>query len=125
MSRDEIICYLYEFKKMKDEKHFLLEYLAYAHITSQFQNICNNTNIFNVLTHQNNVDLGKLILNLFGHKIKLQSKPINSLPFFLKLDKPKLFSINDNTQQHHHYLVKINKFDKKISNKIILSYTKS
>jgi hypothetical protein len=45
MPWDEIIFHLCETKKVEDKKHFLLKCLAYAHIRSQFQNICNNTNL--------------------------------------------------------------------------------
>jgi hypothetical protein len=47
------ICHLCDTKRVEDENHFLLECPMYTHIRSQFQNICYNTNLPNLLTHQN------------------------------------------------------------------------
>jgi hypothetical protein len=58
-------------KKVKDEKHFLLDCLAYMQISSQFQNICHTTNFPNLLTQHNYGDLGQLLLMLFDHKNKI------------------------------------------------------
>jgi hypothetical protein len=52
-------------------KNTLLKCHAYTHIRSQFQNICNNINLHNMLTHQNYGDLRKLLSNLVKHKNKI------------------------------------------------------
>jgi hypothetical protein len=64
---------------------FFLEFHAYAHIISQFQNICNTTNPHNMLTHQNYGDLGKLISNLFEHRNNILKKICFFLIIFLKV----------------------------------------
>jgi hypothetical protein len=70
-SWDERVCYLCDIKKVEDEKHFLLDCLAYNHIRSHFQNIDYTTNLPNLLTQQNYGDLGKLLLMLFEHINKI------------------------------------------------------
>jgi hypothetical protein len=72
----ERICHLCDTKRVEDENHFLLECLMYTHIKSQFQNICYNIDLPNLLTHQNYGDLGMLLLKLFEHinKILKQTK---------------------------------------------------
>ena len=40
----ERVCHLCESMSIEDEKHFLLECLAYTHIRSEFHSICYNTN---------------------------------------------------------------------------------
>jgi hypothetical protein len=52
-------------------KNIFLEFHTYFHIRSQFQNICNNINIPNMLTHQNYGDLRKFISNLLEHTHKI------------------------------------------------------
>ena len=64
----ERICHLCESTNIEDEKHFLLECLAYTHIRSQFHNICCNPNLPNLLTCQNYSELGTLISKLFEHR---------------------------------------------------------
>jgi hypothetical protein len=49
----ERIHHLCDTKRVEDENHFFLEYHAYTHIISQFQNIYHNTDLPNLLTHQN------------------------------------------------------------------------
>ena len=46
---------------VEDENHFLLEFLDYTHIRSEFHSICYNTNLYNLLTCQNYSELGKLL----------------------------------------------------------------
>jgi len=58
-------------KKAKDEKSFLLECPTYAHIRSQFQNICNTIDLPNMLTPKKYGDLGNLLFNLFEHINKM------------------------------------------------------
>ena len=57
---DERICHLCNNKWVEDEKHFILDCHAYTHIRSQFQKICQNTNLLNFLTQRNYGDLGTL-----------------------------------------------------------------
>ena len=55
---DEIFCHLCDAKRLEYEKKFILDCLAYTQIRSQFQKICHNTNLPNLLTHQNYGFLG-------------------------------------------------------------------
>jgi len=55
------VCDLCDTKKVEDEKHFLLDFLAYSQIRSQFKNSFHNTNLSNPLSHQNYGYLGKLL----------------------------------------------------------------
>jgi hypothetical protein len=64
------ICHLCDTKKVEDENHFLLDCPTYTHIKSQFQNICYNTNLPNLFTHQNYGDLGMLFLNISSTEIE-------------------------------------------------------
>jgi hypothetical protein len=68
---DERVCHLCDTENVEDEKHFLLDCLAYTHISSHFQNIYHTTNLRNLLTQQKYGDLGKLLLMLFEHKNKI------------------------------------------------------
>jgi hypothetical protein len=43
--------------RVEDENHFLLECPAYTQIRSQFQNICHNADLLDLLSHQNYGDL--------------------------------------------------------------------
>jgi hypothetical protein len=61
-------CNLWNTKKIKDEKHFLLDCPTYTQIRSQFQNIFHTTNLPNLLTQQNYGDIEKLLLIFFEHK---------------------------------------------------------
>jgi hypothetical protein len=61
-------CHFFDTKKVEDENHFFLKCLVYTHIKSQFQNICYNTDLPNLLTHQKFGGLGILLLMLFEHK---------------------------------------------------------
>ena len=70
----ERICHLCDTKKVEDEKHFLLEFHTYTQIRSQFQNICHNTDLPNLLNHQNFSDLGTLRLILFKHRNNILKK---------------------------------------------------
>jgi hypothetical protein len=58
-------------KKMKveNEKHFLLECPLYTYIRSRILNICSTTDIYILLTHENQ-DLGNFLSNIFYHKNK-------------------------------------------------------
>jgi hypothetical protein len=71
MSWDERACHICDTKKVEDEKHFLLDCLAYTHIRSHFQDIYHTTNLPNLLTQQKYGDLGKLLLMLFEHRNKI------------------------------------------------------
>jgi hypothetical protein len=71
MPRDERVCHLCDTKKIKDEKHFLLDCPAYTHIRSHFQNIDHTTNLHNLLTKQKYGDLGNLLLMFFEHRNKI------------------------------------------------------
>ena len=63
----EKVFHLCESMSVDDENHFILECLAYTHIKSEFHSICNNTNLYNLLTCQNYSGLGKHL----GHKNKI------------------------------------------------------
>jgi hypothetical protein len=71
---DERICHLCDTKRVEDENHFLLECPMYTQIRSQFQNIYHNTDLPNLLSHQNYGDLGTLLLKLFEHRNKILKK---------------------------------------------------
>jgi hypothetical protein len=49
---DERICHLFDTKRVEYEEHFLLECTTYTQIKSQFQNICHNVHLPNLLSHQ-------------------------------------------------------------------------
>jgi hypothetical protein len=70
----ERICHLCDTKRVEDEKHFLLECPVYTQIRSQFQNICHNTDLPNLLSHQNFSDLGTLLLMFFKHQNNILKK---------------------------------------------------
>jgi hypothetical protein len=70
----ERICHVCDTMKVEDEKHFLLECPAYTQVRYQFQNICHNTDLPNLLSHQNYSDLGKLLLMLFEHRNNIIKK---------------------------------------------------
>ena len=59
--REEKVCHLCESMNVEDENHFLLQYLAYTHIKSQFHGILYDTNLYNLLTCQNYSEVGKLL----------------------------------------------------------------
>jgi hypothetical protein len=63
----EIIYHPFYTQRVEDENHFLLECPTYIQIRSQFQNICHNTNLPNLISHQNYSYLETLLLMLFGH----------------------------------------------------------
>ena len=81
---DERICHLSNSQEVKDEMHFLLKFLPYVCIRLQFQNIFNDTNIPNLLTHQNYGDLEQLFFNLLKHS--------STIPYilFVRFHKPNL-----------------------------------
>jgi hypothetical protein len=58
----ERICHICETKRFEDENHFFLECPPYTQIRSQFQNICHNIELPNLLSHQNYNDLGTLLM---------------------------------------------------------------
>jgi hypothetical protein len=58
----ERICKVCNFIKAEDEKLCLLERTTYIEIKTHFKNICNTTNIYNVLTHENQNELNNLII---------------------------------------------------------------
>ena len=70
----EIICHLCDTKRVEYEKHFLLEFPVYTQIRSQFQNVCHNTDLRNLLSHQNFNDLGTLLLMIFKHQNNISKK---------------------------------------------------
>jgi hypothetical protein len=59
------VCNLCDTKKFEDEKHFLLDFPAYTHIRSHFQDIDHVMNLPNLLTQHKYGDLGKLLLMFF------------------------------------------------------------
>jgi hypothetical protein len=71
---DERICHLCDTKRVEDEKHFLLDFPAYSQIRSQFKNIFHNTDLPNLLSHQNYGDLGMLLSMLFEHRNTILKK---------------------------------------------------
>jgi hypothetical protein len=71
MPWDERVCHLCDTKRVEYEKQFLLAYPSYTHIRSQFQNICYNIILPNLLTQKNYGDLGKLLLMLFEQLNKI------------------------------------------------------
>jgi hypothetical protein len=66
-SWDGRIYHLCGTKRVEDEKHFLLDCPAYTQIISQFKNISYNTDLPNLLSHQNYGDLGMFLSMLFEH----------------------------------------------------------
>ena len=70
----ERVFHLCEYMGIEDENHFLLECLAYTHIRYEFHSICDNTNLYNLLTCQNYSELGKLLRKLFEHRDKILKK---------------------------------------------------
>ena len=68
---EERVCHLCDTKNIEDEKHFLLDCLAYIQIRFHFQNICHTTNLPNLLTQQKYGDLGNLLLTFFEHRNKI------------------------------------------------------
>jgi hypothetical protein len=62
---NERIYHLCDTKWVEDENNFLLHCPTYTHIRSQFKNIFHNTNIPNLLSHQNYGDLGTLLSMFF------------------------------------------------------------
>ena len=64
----ERICHLYENMKIEDENHFLLEFPAYTHFTSQFHNLCCNSDLPSLLTCQNYSELETLLSKIFEHR---------------------------------------------------------
>jgi hypothetical protein len=71
---DERVCHLCDTKRVEDEKHFLLGCPAYTHIRSQFKNIFHITDLPNLLSHQNYVDLGTLLSMRFEHRNTILKK---------------------------------------------------
>ena len=67
----KMVCHLCESMSVDDENHFLLQCLAYTHISSEFHSICYNTHLYNLLTCQNYSELRKLLGKLFEHKNKI------------------------------------------------------
>jgi hypothetical protein len=61
----ERICHLCDTKKVEDENHFPMEFPMYTQIRSHFQNIYHNTDLPNLISHQNYSDLRMLLLVLF------------------------------------------------------------
>jgi len=71
MSWDERACHICDTKNVEDEKHFLLDCLAYTHIRSHFQDSYHTTNLPNPLTQQKYGYIGRLLLMLFEHRNKI------------------------------------------------------
>ena len=69
--QDNRICQVCDTKKVEDEKHFLLNYLALAHIRSQFLIISHTSNLLDLLSQPNYSDLGTLLSLLFDHINKI------------------------------------------------------
>jgi len=63
--RDEQIYHIEDTKRVEDEKHFLLDFLALARICSWFHKICHTSNLLDLLSHQNYSDLGAFLSLLF------------------------------------------------------------
>jgi hypothetical protein len=72
----ERIYHLCDTKRVEDEKHFLLECPAYTQIISQFQNICHNTDLPNLLSHQNFKD--DPFITFITHRMKSSTSFVNS-----------------------------------------------
>ena len=70
----EIICHVCDTNRVEDEKRFLLECSTYTQIRSQFPNICHNTDLPDLLSHQNFSDLGTLLLMFFKHRNNILKK---------------------------------------------------
>ena len=62
------ICHFCENMNVEDKNHFLLECPVYNHITSQFHNLCCNTDLSILLTCQNYNELVMLLSKLFKHR---------------------------------------------------------
>ena len=73
-SCQERICHICDTKRVENEKHFLLECPAYTQIRSQFKNICHNTDLPNLLSHQNFSDIGMFLLMFFRHQNNILKK---------------------------------------------------
>ena len=67
----ERVFHLCESISVKDENHFLLDFLACTHIRSRFHSIWYNTNIYSLLTCQNYSELGKPLGKIFQHMNKI------------------------------------------------------
>ena len=67
-------------KNVEDEKHFLLDCLAYTHIRSHFQDSYHTTNLPNPLTQQKYGDIGKLLLMLFEQKQNSKGSKVITYP---------------------------------------------
>jgi hypothetical protein len=101
---DERAYHLYDTKTIEDEKHFLLKCHVYTQIRSQFQNICHNTDLPNLPSHQNYGDLGTFLLMFFEHGNKIIKKnPSNPLPF-LRFDRPIMVSMDINHRRRRIFL---------------------
>jgi hypothetical protein len=73
----ERICHLRDTQRVEDEKQFLLECPVYTKIRCQFQNICHNIDLPNLLSHQNYSNLGMF----FEHRNNILKNSKKSLPF--------------------------------------------
>jgi hypothetical protein len=69
---DEINCHLCDTKRVEDEKHFLLYFPSYSQTISQFKNICHNTDLPSLLSHQNygswNTSLNAVLAQKYNFK---------------------------------------------------------
>ena len=61
------ICHLCGNMNIEDGNHFLLECPVYAHIRSQFHDLCCNPDLPSLLTCQNYSELGTLLSKVFEH----------------------------------------------------------
>ena len=59
------MCLVCNFNKVKYNIYFLLECIAYTKIRFHFKNICDTTNIYNVLIYENPSNLINLDCKLF------------------------------------------------------------
>ena len=70
---------------VKDENHFLIECPTYTHIRVQFQNICYNIDLPNILTHHNYEDLWMTLLKLFEHRKNSKENQVTPYLFTVQL----------------------------------------
>ena len=70
----EIICHLCDTKRVEYAEHFCLGCPTYTQIRSQFQNVCHNTNLPNLISHQNYSNFGTCLVMFFKHQNNILKK---------------------------------------------------
>lgn len=71
---DDRICHRYDTKRVKDEKHFLLDFRTLIHICSHFPDIYHISSLLHLLSQPIYSDLGALFSLLFEHINKVLKK---------------------------------------------------